>query len=114
MRSVYEIVALGHYVCVTYTMQELLNFLRFLGVNWPELLKLTREHVFLVFVSTGAAILLGVPLGVLLTRVKALRTPVLGFANVMQTVPSLALFGLLIPIPFIGGIGAPERRTLQY
>ncbi|MEQ1645349.1 MAG: ABC transporter permease subunit, partial [Pyrinomonadaceae bacterium] len=59
-----------------------------------------------MFVSTGAAILLGVPLGVLLTRVKALRTPVLGFANVMQTVPSLALFGLLIPIPLIGGIGA--------
>ena len=50
--------------------------------------------------------MIGVPLGVLLTRVKALRTPVLGFANVMQTVPSLALFGLLIPIPFIGGIGA--------
>ncbi len=84
-------------------MQEFINFLR---SNWPELLNLTREHVFLVFVSTGAAILLGVPLGVLLTRVKGLRTPVLGFANVMQTVPSLALFGLLIPIPFIGGIGA--------
>jgi|CXWL01.1.fsa_nt_gi osmoprotectant transport system permease protein len=84
-------------------MQEFINFLR---SNWPELLTLTREHVFLVFVSTGAAILLGVPLGVLLTRVKGLRTPVLGFANVMQTVPSLALFGLLIPIPFIGGIGA--------
>src|SRR6185369_1689966 len=48
----------------------------------------------------------GVPLGIVLTRIKALRAPVLGFANVMQTVPSLALFGLLIPIPFIGGIGA--------
>jgi osmoprotectant transport system permease protein len=83
-----------------------IEFFQFLSVNWPELLTLTREHVFLVFVSTGAAILLGVPLGILLTRVKALRTPVLGFANVMQTVPSLALFGLLIPIPFIGGIGA--------
>ena len=46
------------------------------------------------------------PLGILLTRVKGLRTPILGFANIMQTVPSLALFGLLIPIPFIGGIGA--------
>ena len=50
--------------------------------------------------------MLGVPLGVLLTRIKSLQTPVLGFANIMQTVPSLALFGLLIPIPFIGGIGA--------
>lgn len=84
----------------------MLEFVNFLSSNWPELLTLTREHVFLVFVSMGAAILLGVPLGVLLTRVKSLRTPVLGFANVMQTVPSLALFGLLIPIPFIGGIGA--------
>jgi osmoprotectant transport system permease protein len=49
--------------------------------------------------------MIGVPLGILLTRVRSLQTPVLGFANVMQTVPSLALFGLLIPISFIG-IGA--------
>jgi osmoprotectant transport system permease protein len=82
------------------------SFLQFLRQNWPELLVLTREHIFLVFISTGFAILIGVPLGVLLTRVRSLRTPVLGFANVTQTVPSLALFGLLIPIPFIGGIGA--------
>ncbi len=67
---------------------------------------LTREHLVLVALSTGLAVLIGVPLGILLTRVKRLRTPVLGFANIMQTVPSLALFGLLIPIPFIGGIGA--------
>jgi osmoprotectant transport system permease protein len=82
------------------------NFFQFLQQNWLELLVLTREHLFLVFVSTGLAILLGVPLGSLLTRVKSLQTPVLGIANVMQTIPSLALFGLLIPIPFIGGIGA--------
>jgi osmoprotectant transport system permease protein len=50
--------------------------------------------------------LIGLPLGILLTRIPTLQTPVLGFANVMQTVPSLALFGLLIPLPFIGGIGA--------
>lgn len=82
------------------------EFLQFIRSNWAELLTLTREHIFLVFVSTGVAIALGVPLGILLTRIKGLRTPVLGFANIMQTVPSLALFGLLIPIPFIGGIGA--------
>lgn len=82
------------------------EFLQFIRSNWAELLTLTREHIFLVFVSTGLAILFGVPLGILLTRIKSLRTPVLGFANIMQTVPSLALFGLLIPIPFIGGIGA--------
>lgn len=83
-----------------------MNFLQFLQLNWPELLVLTREHILLVFFSTGLAVLIGLPLGILLTRVKSLQTPILGFANVMQTVPSLALFGLLIPIPFIGGIGA--------
>src|SRR5215213_1420138 len=83
-----------------------MSFLEFLKHQWFELLVLTREHILLVFFSTAFAILIGVPLGVLLTRVKALQTPVLGFANIMQTVPSLALFGLLIPIPFIGGIGA--------
>jgi osmoprotectant transport system permease protein len=83
-----------------------MNFLDFLRSNWIELLTLTREHIFLVLISTGAAVLVGLPLGILLTRSKALRAPVLAFANVMQTVPSLALFGLLIPIPFIGGIGA--------
>lgn len=82
------------------------SFLQFLASNWPELVTLTREHIFIVSLSAGLAVLVGLPLGVLLTRIKGLRTPVLGFANVMQTVPSLALFGLLIPIPFIGGIGA--------
>jgi len=83
-----------------------MNFFEFLQQNWVELLALTREHIFLVFISTAFAITLGVPLGVLLTRRKFLQTPVLGFANVMQTIPSLALFGLLIPLPLIGGIGA--------
>jgi len=82
------------------------GFFEFLKQNWPELLVLTREHIFLVLLSTGLAVLIGVPLGILLTRLRSLQTPILGFANIMQTVPSLALFGLLIPIPFIGGIGA--------
>src|SRR5687768_4901787 len=82
------------------------DFLRFIAINWQELLVLTREHIFIVLLSTGFAVLFGVPLGIALTRFKRLQTPVLGFANIMQTVPSLALFGLLIPIPFIGGIGA--------
>jgi len=85
---------------------SIVSFIEFLKQNWPDLLVLTREHIFLVLISTGAAVAIGVPLGILLTRIKSLRTPVLGFANIMQTVPSLALFGLLIPIPFIGGIGA--------
>src|SRR4051812_20471915 len=80
-------------------------FIEFIYQNWRELLVLTREHIVLVLISTGLAVVIGVPLGILLTRVKSLQTPILGFANVMQTVPSLALFGLLIPISFIG-IGA--------
>ncbi len=82
-----------------------MNFFEFIQQNWSEILALTREHIFLVFISTAFAVFVGVPLGVLLTRKKSLQTPVLGFANIMQTVPSLALFGLLVPVSFIG-IGA--------
>jgi osmoprotectant transport system permease protein len=85
----------------------------FLARNGGELLGLTFEHLVLVLVSTGIAILIGVPLGILLTRKPALSKPVLGFANIMQTVPSLALFGFLIPlniylfnVKILGGIGA--------
>jgi len=64
------------------------------------------EHLWLVGISSALAVLIGVPAGILLTRRPRLRAPVIGFANVVQTVPSLALFGFLIPLPFIGGIGA--------
>jgi osmoprotectant transport system substrate-binding protein/osmoprotectant transport system permease protein len=82
------------------------SFWHFLQENWRELFTLVREHLVLVFVSTLVAVFIGIPTGILLTRKKRLRGPVLGIANVMQTVPSLALFGFLIPLPFIGGIGA--------
>src|SRR5918912_1313980 len=78
----------------------------FLKANWQDILRLVGEHLVLVLVSTSIAVAIGIPLGILLTRRKRLRAPVLGLANVMQTVPSLALFGFLIPLPFIGGIGA--------
>jgi len=71
-----------------------------------EIVALTGEHVVLVLVSTALAVAIGVPLGVALTRRPRLARPVLGFANVVQTIPSLALFGFLIPMPLIGGIGA--------
>src|SRR5690606_41875541 len=79
---------------------------QFLETNWYELFVLTREHILIVLISSAAAVASGLPLGVLLTRFRRWEGPVLGIANVMQTVPSLALFGLLIPLPFIGGIGA--------
>ncbi|HVG34928.1 MAG TPA: ABC transporter permease/substrate-binding protein [Pyrinomonadaceae bacterium] len=77
----------------------------FFRSNWADILVHVEQHLWLVLVSITIAVLIGVPVGVLLTRYKSLRGPVLGLANIMQTVPSLALFGLLIPIPFIGGIG---------
>ncbi|HUS13148.1 MAG TPA: glycine betaine ABC transporter substrate-binding protein [Pyrinomonadaceae bacterium] len=83
-----------------------MSFWYFLQQNWPELLEHLREHLWLVFVSTLIAVAIGIPTGILLTRRKSLRSSVLGIANVMQTIPSLALFGFLIPVPFIGGIGA--------
>lgn len=72
----------------------------------PEILQHTWEHLLLVAISIGIATLIGIPLGILITRQKNLRQPVLLVANILQTIPSLALFGLLIPVPLIGGIGA--------
>lgn len=70
-----------------------------------EIWESTLEHLFLVGVSIGIATLIGIPLGILITREKNFRQPVLGIANILQTIPSLAMFGLLIPVPIIGGIG---------
>ena len=70
-----------------------------------DILDLTLEHLFLVSLSMTIAAALAIPAGILLTRRTFLQRWVLGFANVMQTVPSLALFGFLIPLPFLGGIG---------
>lgn len=83
-----------------------MNLVRFYLDNAREVAGLVGQHLVLVLVSTVIAVALGVPLGILLTRRPAWRGPVLGLANVFQTIPSLALFGFLIPLPFLGGIGA--------
>jgi osmoprotectant transport system permease protein len=70
-----------------------------------DIADLTVEHLVLVGVAMAIAIALAIPAGILLTRRAPLQRWVIGFANVMQTVPSLALFGFLIPLPLIGGIG---------
>jgi osmoprotectant transport system permease protein len=72
----------------------------------PEILQHSWEHLSLVAISTGVAILVGIPLGIILSRRPQLQRWILGFTNVVQTIPSLALFGFLIPIPVVGGIGA--------
>jgi osmoprotectant transport system permease protein len=70
-----------------------------------DIFDLTLEHLFLVSLSMTIAAALAIPAGILLTRRTFLQRWLLGFANIMQTVPSLALFGFLIPLPFLGGIG---------
>jgi ABC-type proline/glycine betaine transport system permease subunit len=77
----------------------------FLMLHRQEALELTMGHIVLVGVSMLLAALIGIPLGILITRRASLRRWALGAANVVQTVPSLALFGFLIPVPFLGGIG---------
>jgi osmoprotectant transport system permease protein len=79
-----------------------MNVWQFMLQNHAEVLELTIEHLWLVGVSTILAVLIGIPLGILITRWPALNKPILGSANIIQTIPSLALFGFLLPAPWIG------------
>src|ERR1700688_1645823 len=79
-----------------------MNLWQFMLQNHSEVLELTLEHLWLVGISTLLAVLIGIPLGILITRWPGLSKPVLGGANIIQTVPSLALFGFLLPAPWIG------------
>jgi len=79
-----------------------MNLWRFVIQNQAEILQLTAEHLWIVGLSTALAIAAGIPLGILITRKPLLRNPVLVTANIIQTVPSLALFGFLLPAPWIG------------
>ncbi|AFY87915.1 MULTISPECIES: ABC transporter permease [Chroococcidiopsis] len=84
-----------------------MNLSEFFLVKYaPEILQETATHILLVGISIGVATLVGIPLGICITRKPSLRQPILGIANVLQTIPSLALFGFLISVPLIGGIGA--------
>jgi osmoprotectant transport system permease protein len=71
-----------------------------------ELATLLAEHVLLVAISTTIAVAIGVPLGIFAARRPRLASPFVAVANVVQTVPSLAMFGFLLPVPLIGGVGA--------
>ncbi|MGA9039630.1 MAG: ABC transporter permease [Terriglobales bacterium] len=79
-----------------------MNLWQFMLQNHHEVLELTLEHLWLVGVSIFFAVLIGIPLGILITRWPALNKPILGSANIIQTIPSLALFGFLLPAPWIG------------
>jgi len=73
-----------------------------------EIVSLSIEHLWLVFVSVLIAIAIAAPVAVFLTRRAQVRRWTMGVVNVVQTVPSLALFGFLLPLPLIGGVG---KRT---
>lgn len=79
-----------------------MSTLDFFFRNHAQIWQLTLEHLWLVGISVLLAVAIGLPLGVLLTRQPEFSKPVLGIANVMQTIPSLALFGFLLPVPWLG------------
>jgi osmoprotectant transport system permease protein len=83
-----------------------MKWYEFLLQDRGEVLARSLEHIGLVGASMAIALAVGLPLGVASVRRAALRRWVLGAANVVQTIPSLALFGFLIPVPWIGGVGA--------
>jgi osmoprotectant transport system substrate-binding protein/osmoprotectant transport system permease protein len=82
-----------------------MNVLNFMWANRSDVWRLTLEHVVMVAIAILLATAIGIPLGILMTRNPRLSRPILAVANIVQTIPSLALFGFLIPIPIIGGIG---------
>ncbi len=71
-----------------------------------ELWQLAGQHVALVLVSTAVAVVVGVPIGIVAARRPRVGGPLAAAASIVQTIPSLALFGFLLPLPFIGGVGA--------
>ena len=79
-----------------------MNFWSFITQNRYEVATLTLEHLWIVGISTLLAVAMGIPLGVLITRKRSLHKPVIAVANIIQTIPSLALFGFLLPAPWIG------------
>ena len=81
------------------------GLLRFWLSHRAELASLIGQHVLLVGVSTAFAVAIGVPLGIFASRRPRLSAPLVGLANLVQTIPSLAMFGFLLPLPFLGGVG---------
>jgi osmoprotectant transport system permease protein len=79
-----------------------MNLFHFIAQNRGQVLELTLEHLWLVAISTLLAVLIGIPLGILIAHWPRWNKPVLATANVIQTIPSLALFGFLLPVPWLG------------
>ncbi|HEV2289593.1 MAG TPA: ABC transporter permease [Candidatus Acidoferrales bacterium] len=79
-----------------------MNLAQFFLAHRQEILQSTAEHIWLVIISMLLATAVGVPLGIAVTRKPWLSKPILGTANVAETIPSLALFGFLLPVPWLG------------
>ncbi len=79
-----------------------MNVFQFILQNRSQVLELTFEHLWLVGFSTLLAMLVGIPLGIAIAHRPRLNKPVLASANIIQTIPSLALFGFLLPVPWLG------------
>ena len=82
------------------------NLLAFWSSHLTELAGLLAQHIVLVAISTTVAVAIGVPLGIFASRRPRLSAPIVGIANIVQTIPSLAMFGFLLPLPLVGGVGA--------
>lgn len=79
-----------------------MNVFSYMSLHYADILFRAFEHLQMTLLSISVAILIGVPLGILISYIKSLRAPVLGFANVIQAVPTIALLGFLVPILGIG------------
>jgi osmoprotectant transport system permease protein len=82
-----------------------MSLLAFAASHRAELATLTGQHVLIVLIATAVAVAVGVPLGVIAARRPRLSVPLVAIANIVQTVPSLAMFGFLLPVPLVGGVG---------
>ena len=79
-----------------------MDLIRFLIRNHTQVLELTLEHLWLVGLSTAFAMSIGIPMGITIAHWPRWNKPVLASANIIQTIPSLALFGFLLPVPWLG------------
>ena len=78
-----------------------MSLAHFFRLHWPEIWRAALQHMTMVGIAMLLAVGVGIPLGIMITRRRTLRVPILGFSNLIQTIPSLALFGFLLPLPWL-------------
>ncbi|MEO1254204.1 MAG: ABC transporter permease/substrate-binding protein, partial [Bacteroidota bacterium] len=83
-----------------------MSLLEYIISHWTELMDQTFQHLKLTLISIGIATVLGVSIGILITRIERIASVTLGFVGLIQTIPSLALLGFLLPLVGIGKVPA--------